>query len=83
MFLSYLKKRIVCFDISSRKKAFDLKDSTMKTVYAIEYDPLNEVIHAVTGPNNRVEAEILTFDARKDSFGELLKRTTSDNIVRI
>ena len=55
----------------------------MKTVYAIEYDPLNEVIQAVTGPNNREEAEILTFDARKDSFGKLLKRASSNYNVLI
>ena len=56
----------------------------MKTVYAIEYDPLNEVIQAVTGPNNRVEAEILTFDARKDSFGKLLKRASSNyNVITL
>jgi hypothetical protein len=45
----------------------------MNTVYAIEYDPINEVLHAVTGVNSGEQQVGLTFDASKESFGKLLQ----------
>ncbi len=50
----------------------------MKTVYAIEFDPINMVIHAVTGSNKNFEAFGLTFDTRYESFGELIQNWSSE-----
>lgn len=65
--------RIVCFDANTGEKKYTIKDSHMNTVYAIEYDPINEVIQAVTGENKGKEAVGLTFDASEANFGSLLK----------
>ncbi len=51
----------------------------MKTVYAIEYDPLNEVMHAVTGENHGHESIGLTFRADKEHFGVLQQKWNADN----
>lgn len=64
--------RIVCFDQSTGKKVSTIQNEHMKTVYAIEYDPVNEVIQAVTGENHGQPSTGLTFDAAESNFGNLL-----------
>lgn len=66
--------RIVCFDIESGDRRFVITDPSMKTVYAIVYDPINQVIHAATGDNRGMEAIGLTFDASPIGFGKLLQK---------
>lgn len=66
--------RIVCFDIKSGDRRFVMTDPSMKTVYAIVYDPINLVIHAATGENSGEEAVGLTFDASPIGFGNLLQK---------
>lgn len=46
----------------------------MRQVYAIEYDPVNEVIHAATGINYGIKSIGLTFSANAGSFGKLLQK---------
>jgi hypothetical protein len=75
--------RIVCFDISNGDKKHELIDSDMSTVYAIRYDPKNEVLHAVTGENRELEALGLTFDAKENSFGALLLKWNADSRVSL
>ena len=52
----------------------------MRTVYAIEYDPFNQVIHAITGSNSYMPSYGLTFSANTDNFGNLIQKwqTTSE-----
>lgn len=66
--------RIICFDIKSGEKKQEIKNSNMKTVYAIEYDPFNQVIHAATGSNNYMPSFGLTFSTDDDTFGTLIQR---------
>lgn len=68
--------RIVCFDIESGDKRYVINDPSMKTVYAIKYDPLNQVIQAATGDNHDLEAYGLTFDVDPISvnFGKLIQK---------
>lgn len=54
----------------------------MKTVYAIEYDPFNQVIHAVTGSNSYMPSYGLTFSADTDNFGKLLHKWQTSNEVK-
>lgn len=51
----------------------------METVYAIQYDSKNQVLHAATGENKGKEAVGLTFDAKKDTFGKFLQKWNGDN----
>lgn len=71
--------RIVCFDIDTGIKKHEITDSSMLTVYAIKYDPDHEVLHAATGDNHNREASGLTFDAKAENFGKLLKKWDSEN----
>ncbi len=66
--------RIVCFDVKSGDKRFVVSDPSMKTVYAIVYDPVNLVIHAATGENKGEDAVGLTFDVSPIGFGSLLQK---------
>lgn len=66
--------RIICFDTETAKKTYDITDESMKTVYAIRYDPINQVIHAATGENKGSEALGLTFDASEKNFGKIVQR---------
>lgn len=63
--------RIVCFDIESGNKRFAITDPDMKTVYAMEHDPINQVMHVATGDNHDAEALGLTFDVSPINFGKL------------
>ena len=74
--------RIVCFDIDSGEIVHEISDEKMKTVYAIRYDPVNEVIHAATGENNGFEALGITFSAKKDTFGKMLQKWNAKENVR-
>jgi len=71
--------RIICFDITSGIKKAEILNSNMKTVYAIEYDPFNQVIHAVTGSNSYMPSYGLTFSADTDNFGKLLHKWQTSN----
>lgn len=64
--------RIVCFDIESGEPVVQITDKNMATVYAIEYDPVNEVLQAVTGDNASEKPVGLTFSAKKENFGHRL-----------
>ena len=64
-------ERIVCFDIESGNKRFAITDPDMKTVYAMEHDPINQVLHVATGDNHDAEALGLTFDVSPINFGKL------------
>lgn len=66
--------RIVCFDLESGEKKAELTNGNMKTVYSIEYDPINEVLHAATGENHGHEAVGLTFKASEKDFGKFLQK---------
>jgi len=73
--------RILCFDITTGIKKAEITNSDMKTVYAIEYDPFNQVIHAVTGSNKFMPSSGLTFSASTDNFGMFIQKwkpTTED-----
>jgi peptidylamidoglycolate lyase len=65
--------RIVCFDIDSGAKKAEITNENMNTVFSIEYDPINEVLHAATGQNNGAKALGLTFKADAKNFGKLLQ----------
>ena len=71
----------MCFDIESGDKRFVITDPNMATVYAIQYDPINKVIHAATGSNKNLEAFGLTFDANIEEFGKLIQKWTPKNEV--
>lgn len=71
--------RIVCFDIDSGDKRFVITDQNMETVYAIVYDPINQVIHAATGDNRNKESFGLTFDASPINFGNLIQKWSHKN----
>lgn len=71
--------RIICFDMSTGEKKKEIKNSNMKTVYAIEYDPFSQVIHAVTGSNSYMPSYGLTFSTDSDSFGTLVQRWQPEN----
>ncbi len=64
----------MCFDTKTGNKKFVITDPNMKTVYAVEYDPINQVMHAVTGDNHDSEAVGLTFDASPINFGKLIQK---------
>lgn len=66
--------RIVCFDIESSDRRFVITDPSMRTVYAIVYDRVNQVIHAATGDNHNIEAFGLTFNASPIGFGQLVQK---------
>jgi len=53
----------------------------MKTVYAIEYDPFNQVIHAATGSNSYMPSFGLTFSTDDATFGTLVQRWQPDKEV--
>ena len=73
--------RIVCFDITSGEKKAEITDSDMETVYSIEYDPINEVLHAATGENHGRDAIGLTFKADAENFGKLLQKWNAERDV--
>jgi hypothetical protein len=77
----YLLVRIVCFDISSGEKVHEITHPDMQTVYAIKYDPMNQVLHAATGDNHRAEASGFTFDASKENFGKFLDKWAAEDRV--
>lgn len=76
--------RIVCFDIEhdgmTKNDHIAITDPKMRTVYAIQYDQANEVLHAVTGENHRQPAIGLTFDAAKSAFGKLIQRWDAEKV---
>ena len=55
----------------------------MKTVYAIEYDPFDQVIHAVTGSNGYMPSYGLTFGTDSNDFGKFLQKWESDKVIRL
>lgn len=55
----------------------------MLTVYAIKYDPVNNVLHAATGENKNTEATGFTFDASEKGFGNFLNEWETENKVDI
>ena len=63
------------------EKKQEIKNSNMKTVYAIEYDPFNQVIHAATGQNSYMPSFGLTFSAEETTFGNLVQRWQPDQEV--
>lgn len=69
--------------MSSGEKVSEITDSNMRTVYAIKYDPINEVLHAATGDNRRRDAGGLTFVAKKDNFGKLIQKWDAEDRVCI
>jgi DNA-binding beta-propeller fold protein YncE len=73
--------RIVCFDIDSAEKKHVITNTNMKTVYAIEYDPFDQVIHAVTGSNGYMPSYGLTFGTGSDDFGKFLQKWESDKDI--
>lgn len=75
--------RIICFDITTGIKKAEIVNSSMRTVYAIEYDPFNQVIHAITGSNSYMPSYGLTFNANTDNFGNLIQKwqTTSEDLT--
>ncbi len=77
----YEFQRIVCFDIDSGNKLYEITNESMKTVYSIVYDPVNEVIHAAAGKNQEVKSVGLTFSAKISSFGNLLQIWDGGNDV--
>lgn len=64
----------MCFDITTGNKKFVITDPSMNTVYAIEYDPKNQVMHAATGDNHNLKAFGLTFDMNPINFGKLVQK---------
>lgn len=75
--------RIVCFDVKTGKKKHEITHPDMATVYAIEYDPIKEVLHAVTGSNFGRTALGLTFDASEANFGKFVQEWKTNNKVFI
>jgi hypothetical protein len=75
--------RIVCFDLDSAEKKHVITNTNMKTVYAIEYDPFDQVIHAVTGSNGYMPSYGLTFGTGSDDFGKFLQKWESDKVIRL
>jgi hypothetical protein len=75
--------RIVCFDIDSAEKKHVITNTNMKTVYAIEYDPFDQVIHAVTGSNGYMPSYGLTFGTDSNDFGKFLQKWESDKVIRL
>jgi hypothetical protein len=73
--------RIICFDIDSGEKKAEITNNDMKTVYSIEYDPINEVLHAATGENHGHDAMGLTFKADEKDFGKFLQNWNAENHV--
>ena len=73
--------RIVCFDIDSGDKKAEITNKDMKTVYSIEYDPINEVLHAATGENHGNDAIGLTFNANEKEFGTFLQKWNGETHV--
>lgn len=53
----------------------------MNTVYAVKYDPVDEVLHAATGENHRKGGFGFTFDASKDNFGDFIQKWEADKRV--
>jgi peptidylamidoglycolate lyase len=53
--------RIVCFDMTDGTKKSTIRNELMKTVYAIRYDKANQVLHAVTGENNKYSKDHESF----------------------
>ncbi|CAF0847958.1 unnamed protein product [Brachionus calyciflorus] len=72
--------RIVCFDITSRKKKYDIRHDDMKNCYAIEYDPNNQLLHAATGYNSGQDAYGFTFYADHENFGQFKQKWNSPKI---
>lgn len=66
--------RIVCFDVETGNKRFVITYPSMKTVYAIEFDELNQVLHAVTGDNHFSKSFGLTFDVSPLNFGKFVQK---------
>ena len=81
LLIYYLLVRIVCFDISSGEKVHEITHPDMQTVYAIKYDPMNQVLHAATGDNHRAEASGFTFDTSKEKFGKFLDKWAAEDRV--
>jgi len=81
--------RIVLFDLDSAEKKKVITNTNIlmcmllntKTVYAIEYDPLNGVIHAATGSNGFMPAYGLTFSTDANDFCKLLQKWESDKVI--
>ena len=73
--------RIVCFDVESGEKKTEITNENMKTVYSIEYDPINEVLHAVTGENHGYDAVGLTFKADEKEFGNFVQKWNAESHV--
>lgn len=65
--------RVVCFDINTGIKKFDITNTNMNSVFSIKYDHVNELVYA-TGFNNGIEAVGLTFGADEQSFGKFLQK---------
>lgn len=72
--------RIVCFDIKTGDKRFVIEHRDMETVYAIVYDPINDLLHAATGDNHRAESIGLTFDMSPLFFGDFLYKWSDKNV---
>jgi len=72
--------RIVCFDIPTGDKRFVIEHKDMKTVYAIVYDPMNELLHVVTGDNHNSESTGLTFDMSPINFGALHNKWSDKDV---
>lgn len=73
--------RIVCFDIASGKKVKEIVHDDMATVYAIKYDPTEQVLHAATGDNHGGDGLGFTFDASKDNFGTFVQKWSAEDRV--
>ena len=66
--------------ISGDKKS-TIKHPKMNTVYAVKFDPVNEVLHAVTGENRGEVATGITFDATATYFGKQIEIWKPKKIV--
>jgi outer membrane protein assembly factor BamB len=74
--------RIVCFDIDTGIKKFDLTNQNMNSVFSLSYDHINKLLYA-TGFKDGVEAVGLTFEASGNNFGIFLQKWNTQGHVTI